>query len=240
MNKPRLSFGAVWTVALLTVAAWNTGCDDDKNRISSIDDDKNIPTMELDSLFINYTEKGLLRMTLRAPEVQRFLLSDEPYSIFPKGIHILFYTELRELESEIVADYALNREKPEEMWMAVGHVEIENYVKQQKLYTDTLYWNRAQKTIYTDAPVRIVSPDSEIPGLNGMVSDERFEEYEIRNVNDGHMYVAPDAPADSLADSMDTATATDIATPSTPTATPVLTRPLPPAATQSARKKITR
>ncbi|MDR2361666.1 MAG: LPS export ABC transporter periplasmic protein LptC [Prevotellaceae bacterium] len=225
MNKSRLSSGVVWTVALLAVAAWSAGCNDDKNRISSIDDDKNIPTMELDSLFINYTEKGLLRMTLRAPEVKRFMLSDEPYSIFPKGIHILFYTETRELESEIVADYALNREKPEEMWMAVGHVEIENYIKQQKLYTDTLYWNRAQKTIYTNAPVRIVSPDSEIPGLNGMVSDERFEEYEIRNVNDGYMYVAPDAPADST----DTATTTDVAA-------PVLTRTPAPAASPERKK----
>lgn len=182
--------------------AWlaSAGCADDA-RVSSIDDDKSIPTMKVDSLFINYTEKGLLRMTLRAPEVQRFLLSDEPYSLFPQGIHILFYSETRELESEIVADYALNKEKPEEMWKATGHVVIENYVKQQKLYTDTLYWNRVQKTIYTDAPVRIVSPDSEIKGLNGMISDERFEEYEIRNVNDGHVYVNPDAPADSTAPS---------------------------------------
>ncbi|MDR1680625.1 MAG: LPS export ABC transporter periplasmic protein LptC [Prevotellaceae bacterium] len=197
MTIPRLLSRTPWLAALLAVAAWCAACSDDRNRISSIDDDKNIPTMEIDSLFINYTEKGLLRMTLHAPEVQRFLMSDEPYSRFPKGIHILFYAETHEPESEIVADYAINREKPEEMWQAVGNVVIENYVKQQKLYTDTLYWNRARKTIYTDAPVRIVSPDSEIRGMNGMVSDERFEDYEIRNVNDGHVYVNSDAPADS-------------------------------------------
>jgi hypothetical protein len=183
----------------LSAALLPAGCRDEKNRLSSIDNDKEIPTMHVDSLHIHYTEGGLLRMYLQAPVMQRFLLNEEPYSVFPNGLHIFFYTLTHDLESEIVADYALNKEKPEEMWQAVGNVAITNYLKQQSLYTDTLYWNRVQRTIYTYSRVRITQADGqEIIGYNGMNSDERFENYEIRNVNESHVYV-DDTPQDSTA-----------------------------------------
>jgi len=186
-----------WIVALFLSATLLMSCHNNKVKLSSIDDDKNVPTMEMDSLKIEYTEKGLLRMDLRAPSMQRFMLAEEPYSEFNKGIHIYFYTATRELESEIVADYALNKEKPEELWKATGNVVITNYTKQQTLYTDTLYWNREQQIIYTDAFVRIVTPDSEIKGLQGMTSDERFSDYEIRTVRESHVLVNEEAESDS-------------------------------------------
>jgi LPS export ABC transporter protein LptC len=201
MDSFRRTARRSWIPAFLAGVALLCGCNDGKHRTSSIDDDKAVPTMEVDSLFVSYTEKGLLRMTMQAPLVQRFMLNEEPYSIFPKGLHILFYTEARVLESEIVSDYALNKQKPEETWKATGNVVITNYIKGQVLYTDTLYWNRAQKRIYTDALVRIVKSDDEIIGYQGMTADERFEDYEIRNVNDSHVFVNmdDDAPQDSVA-----------------------------------------
>ena len=200
-------------VALFLSATILISCDDSKNRLLSIDDDKDIPTMSVDSLRIHYTEKGLLRMDLTAPLMQRFMLAEEPYNEFKKGIHIYFYTPTRELESEIVADYAINKEKPQESWKACGNVVITNYTKQQTLYTDTLYWDRQQQTIYTDAPVKIITPDSEILGTQGMTSDERFSDYEIRTVRNSHVFVNDE----NANDSTDTQTSINLTTPfSTP------------------------
>jgi hypothetical protein len=194
-------------VALILSATMFMSCNDQTTKLTAIEDDKQVPTLEFDSLNINYTENGILRMNMQTLLMQRFMLSEEPYNIFPKGLHIYFHTAEHVLESEIVADYAFNQEKPEETWKAIGNVVIQNYLKQQTLYTDTLYWNRAQKTIHTDAPVRIVTPDNDLYGRYGMTSDERFENYEIRAIHDSPFYINMDeeAAADSTAAASDNA-----------------------------------
>ncbi|MDR2359528.1 MAG: hypothetical protein LBD87_07010 [Prevotellaceae bacterium] len=187
-------------VALAAGVILPGACDDKQAQLSAIEDHKQVPTLEIDRLQIDYTESGLLRINLVAPLLQRFLLAEEPYNVFPKGMHIYFYTATHELENEIIADYAYNREKPEEYWEATGNVVVKNHLKQQTLYTDTLYWDRAKKNIYTHAPVRIVTPDLFFDGLEGMVADERFEEYKFFNANNGVLYVDDEpAPQDSLA-----------------------------------------
>ncbi|MDR3351152.1 MAG: LPS export ABC transporter periplasmic protein LptC [Prevotellaceae bacterium] len=191
----------VTLLAALAASLFLASCDDGTDKLSAIEDHQQVPTLEIDSLQIEYTESGLLRMNLKAPLLQRFLLAEEPYNVFPKGMHIYFYTAGNELENEIIADYAYNREKPEEYWEAIGNVVVTNHLKKQTLYTDTLYWDRAKKNIYTHAPVRIVTPDLFFDGLDGMVADERFEGYQFFNANNGVLYM-DDQPAaqDSVAD----------------------------------------
>lgn len=198
-NRSRIT-GTKLLVALMAGVILPYACEEQQEKLSAIEDQKQVPTLTIDSLQIDYTEKGLLRINLEAPSLQRFLLAEEPYNIFPEGMHIYFYTATHELENEIIADYAYNREKPEEYWKAVGNVVVTNHLKKQTLYTDTLYWDRAKKNIYTHAPVRIVTPDLFFDGLGGMVADERFENYKFFNANNGALYV-DDEPAaqDSVA-----------------------------------------
>jgi LPS export ABC transporter protein LptC len=187
-------------MALMAGVIVLSACDERQMKLSAIEDHKQVPTLEINHLQIDYTESGLLRMHLQAPLLQRFLLTEEPYNVFPEGMHIYFYTVTDELENEIIADYAYNREKPEEYWKAVGNVVVKNHLKQQTLYTDTLYWDRAKRTIYTHAPVRIETPGLFFDGLGGMVADERFENYKFFDANNGVMYVDDQpAAADSTA-----------------------------------------
>jgi LPS export ABC transporter protein LptC len=176
-------------MALMAGVIVLVACDDRQMKLSAIEDHKQVPTLEINNLQIDYTESGLLRMNLQAPLLQRFLLAEDPYNVFPRGMHIYFYTATHELENEIIADYAYNREKPEEYWEAIGNVVVKNHLKQQTLYTDTLYWDRAKRNIYTHAPVRIETPDLFFDGLGGMVADERFESYKFFNANNGMLFV---------------------------------------------------
>jgi LPS export ABC transporter protein LptC len=219
-------------------------CKGRNQLLNSIDDDKNIPTLVIDSLNVNYTESGILRMNVQAPVMERYMLAEEPYSIFPQGIHIRFYDKTNELESEILADYAYNKEKPEEFWQAINNVVIINYPQQQTLYTDTLYWNRAQKTIYTDAPVKIVTPDSEINGQYGMTSDERFENYEIRSVYNSHILFTEEEPTEQKASSGDTPVSEERLSANQPARkteapTPVIEQPVAPSKKFPANKEST-
>jgi LPS export ABC transporter protein LptC len=137
---------------------------------------------------VTYTEYGKMKMRLTAPLLARYLMAPEPYSVFPDGFFVEFFTPEEVLESQITADYGLYKEKPVEIWRAVGNVVVINYEKQQKLLTDTLYWNRQEHTIYTTAPVRIETNDGTINGRDGMISDEHFTNYEIREISESHYF----------------------------------------------------
>jgi LPS export ABC transporter protein LptC len=174
-------------VALLGSAVMLASCGGEEAAIP-IDDEASTPTMQVREFKVNYTEYGKTKMRLTAPLLVRYMMAPEPYSVFPEGFHVEFFTPEETPESQITADYALYKEKPLELWKAVGNVVVINYEKQQKLFTDTLYWNRQEHTIYTSAPVRIETNDGIINGRNGMTSDEHFTDYEIREISESHYY----------------------------------------------------
>jgi LPS export ABC transporter protein LptC len=174
-------------IALLGGAVALAACGN-ADAVIPVDDESRTPTMQVREFKVNYTEYGKTKMHLTAPLLVRYMRAPEPYSVFPEGFHVAFFTPAETPESQITADYALYKEKPVELWKAVGNVVVINYEKQQKLFTDTLYWNSPEHTIYTSAPVRIETTDGIINGRNGMTSDEHFTDYEIRTIGESHYY----------------------------------------------------
>jgi LPS export ABC transporter protein LptC len=163
-------------------------CGDDKGKLVDLGDGKEIVSTEVQDLDVVYTEYGNTKTLLKAPLLQRYMFISEPYSIFPKGFFVQLFDANSQLESQITADYALYKEKPIELWKAVGNVVVINFQKKQTLTTDTLYWDRRTKSIYTYSPVRIETIDGFISGRNGLTSDEHFSQYEIREVGDDSYY----------------------------------------------------
>ncbi len=196
------------TVALILSATAIVSCTENRRDVVDIDAKAALPSMEVRDLDVWYSESGETRMLLQAHVLQRYLFAEEPYSVFPEGFFVRFYGPGKVLESQITADYALYKEKPAECWTAVGNVVVINYTKQQSLYTDTLYWDRSQHLIYTNAPVRIQTADGFFNGWNGMTSDELFANYELRNVGDSRYYFNDEAVQDSTA-AADTIVATE-------------------------------
>jgi len=189
-----------YVVALFLSATAIVSCKDNAIKTVMLDDENKPPSVEMVNLDVAYTEAGRTKMLLQAPLLQRFLFVDDPYSVFPHGFHVQFFSDSEELESQITADYALYKEKPVELWLATGNVMVINFLKNQRLYTDTLYWNRVEQSIFTNAPVRIITEDGIINGRDGMTSDERFTNYEIRRVGESRYYFddTPDQPADTI------------------------------------------
>jgi LPS export ABC transporter protein LptC len=188
-------------VALLGSAVIIAACGSKEAAVPPIEDEANTPTMQVRNFKVNYTEYGRTKTRLTAPLLTRYMMAPEPYSVFPKGLFVEFFTPEKTLESQISANYALYKEKPIDLWKAVGDVVVINHEKQQKLFTDTLFWNQQEHTIYTTAPVRIETNDGTINGRNGMTSDEHFTNYEIREVGESHYYFDDrqnEPPADSL------------------------------------------
>ena len=135
------------------------------------------PVQVVHDMQILQTETGEASMRMHAPLMQRFdFYKDslqQSYELYSDGFHVDAYTENGQLETTITSHMARHVTTPgRESWSAFGDVVIINHIKGEKIETDTLYWNRAEKQIYTDCYVRLTSDSGMMQGY-GMTSDER-------------------------------------------------------------------
>ena len=136
-----------------------------------------VPVQVVHDLQILQTEGGEATMRMHAPVMQKFYFYkdslQQSYEFYPDGFFVDAYTENGELETTIVSQQARHvTTEGRESWSAFGDVVIINHIKGEKMETDTLYWNRAEKKIYTDCYVRLTSDSGLMQGY-GMTSDDR-------------------------------------------------------------------
>ena len=122
------------------------------------------------------TKNGVLQMKMESPLMERYDNDSLSCELFPTGFKVYAYNELGELETQIVSDVAKHtttkdKDNKEETWEAFGNVVITNIKKNERLQTDTLYWDREKGSIYTHSLVKMYSPQGFMQGY-GMESDE--------------------------------------------------------------------
>jgi len=78
------------------------------------------------------------------------------------------------------------------VWEAYGNVVVRNVMKDETMETDTLYWDRTSKEIYTDCYIRMYSPDGFMQGF-GMRSDERARNAVIQRPFNSYGVVVKDS-----------------------------------------------
>lgn len=135
------------------------------------------PVQSVRNMKILQSDQGRAEMRMEAPLMQRFSFTkdslQQSYEFYPEGFFVSAYTEQGELETTITSNQAKHITTPgQESWSAFGDVVIINHLKGEKMESDTIYWNREEKQIYTDCYVRLSSDGGLMQGY-GMTSDER-------------------------------------------------------------------
>lgn len=176
----------------IVVAIVVYSCKDKVSQSNILLNSAKLPTQIIENMSVQQSEKGLPRMRIKAPIMERYENKVNPYEIFPKGINVKAYTIDGMLETEITADEAIHYTRGKnEKWEAYGNVIVHNYIKGETMETDTLYWDRANKKIYSNCVVRLQSPDLFIQGY-GMESDEMARNAVILNPFDSYGVVTRD------------------------------------------------
>ena len=130
------------------------------------------PTQVVDKMVLEQTKNGKVSMRVSAPLMESYSNSEIPYDIFPKGMNVKAYTPEGLLETEISAMEAMHiKGKTSDKWEAYGDVVITNYIKGETIETDTIYWDRTEKRIFTHRYVQLKSPTMYMQGY-GLESDE--------------------------------------------------------------------
>ena len=151
------------------------------------------PSQIIENMSVQQTDGGIVVMRVEAPVMERFTDEKEPYDNFPKGINVKAFTKEGLLETEIRANFAKHTNaSTEEIWEAHGNVVVNNYIKGEKMVTDTLFWDRVNKKIFTRCWVKLTTPDLFMQGY-GMESDDRASNAIILRPFDSYAIVSRDS-----------------------------------------------
>ena len=155
-----------------------TGCVNDLEQVEAIMEDELLPIEVADSVQIIYSDSALLKVILKANHLERYL-GDNPYLEMTEGVHVRFFNNLGEVESELRSNYAVSYENTDVMEAKEDVVVVNK--KGEKLNTEHLIWEEKTERIHTEEFVKISTEDEVIFG-HGFESNQDFTKYRIKKI----------------------------------------------------------
>ncbi|MDN5292365.1 MAG: hypothetical protein PWQ06_2604, partial [Anaerophaga sp.] len=113
-------------------------------------------------------------------EMNQYENRKQPYTEFPKGLHLIVYNDQEEIDAQIKSNYAIYYED-ENLWELQNNVEAVNF-KNEVINTEQLFWDTKKHLIYSDEFIKITTETEILTGY-GFESDEKFENYTIKNIS---------------------------------------------------------
>ena len=164
--------------ALLGSAALLFSCSR-QTAVVEEENNQNMMTQQSENLTVIQTKEGNLSFRFSAPLLEEYEYAEEPYIEFRKGIEIETYNDSTQtVEAKLSANYAIFM-KRQQLWEAKGKVRAGNADGNQ-LETEQLFWNQKSKLVYSNVDSKITQNTDVVYG-DGFESDERFEEFVVRN-----------------------------------------------------------
>ncbi|MDQ3111307.1 MAG: LPS export ABC transporter periplasmic protein LptC [Bacteroidota bacterium] len=154
-------------------------CINDPVKVNSFSKNAKVPLQTVMNVDLLYSDSANLKVHMTAPMMEEYG-GATPYEEMAKGVKVEFYNDSETVNSSLTANYAINK-KHENIMEAKNDVVVVN-IKGEQLNTEHLIWDGKKRRIHTDAFVKITTKDQIITGT-GLDSDERFEEYEIKNIS---------------------------------------------------------
>lgn len=152
-------------------------CENDYEEVKNLNK-KSIGVEEGRQIESFLSQNGQVKAKLKAPVMLRYQF-DTPKVEFPKTLHVTFFDDSTQVESELSAKYGRYLENENKVFLRDSVVVFN--VTGDTLLTQELYWDQLQQTFYTDKKVIIRKPDQKIYG-SGLVADQNFKWFTIKNI----------------------------------------------------------
>lgn len=152
-------------------------CDNDVSNVYEFAKDEGNPSFIIKDLKTYYSDSGLLKVKIIAPELIRFEHVENSYDEYPKGLEVQFFDQFMNITSTLKCQYAKYYIE-NELWEAKSNVEVENIQDNESLNTELLYWDLKKEIIYSDEFVRIQT-NNEIMFGQGFESTQDFSSWRI-------------------------------------------------------------
>lgn len=149
-------------------------------QIKELTNREELPSLTLKELTSTITDSGKVKYRFITPEMQQFDQRKEPTIEFPKGLHLYIFNQMEEIDAQIKCNEAIYYQD-DDLWELRNDVEAVN-TNAEIINTELLFWDANNKTIYSDQFIKITT-DTEIITGHGFESDERLENYKIKNIS---------------------------------------------------------
>jgi LPS export ABC transporter protein LptC len=146
------------------------------------------PHREAEQVELFYSEDQKIKIKMLADLVYEFENGDRE---FPEGIYMEFFDEEGAISSKLRANHAYFFKK-DNLWKAVGKVEVINLDKNEQLNTEELFWRPQKEEIFTESFVTIRMQKEIIYG-EGLEARQDLSSYTIKKPQ-GEFTVEDDAP----------------------------------------------
>jgi len=164
---------------LLLLAVWMlASCENSPEQIAKAGKHPEWPVETIRDLETLYSDSGKVKVRVRAPYYTK-TTGNQVITELPDGIHIEFFDENMQVESELRSQWAVYREN-ERVWEARKDVVVVNR-KGERLNTEKLVWDERKERLTSDQHVRITTADEVIFG-EGFEANQDFSNYRIFNV----------------------------------------------------------
>ncbi len=139
-----------------------------------------LPSMTIESLTTTITDSGKIKYRFITPEMKQFDKRDKSATEFDKGLHLIIFDNEQKIDAQIKSKRAIYHES-DKLWELSNDVEAVNTTG-EVINTELLFWDMNKHTVYSDKFIKITT-DTEIITGYGFESDERMENYKIKNIS---------------------------------------------------------
>lgn len=164
--------------AAVVVLIFLTSCQEKQFNAPAIECRDSLAVMSTYGVSTLISDSGRISYKIDAEEWFVFDKRQPPYWAFEKGVYLEKYDHDLNIEATIKCDTAYYYSE-QKLWKLIGNVDIRN-PKDERFFTDLMYWDQDKELIYSNAYIKIEQEDQVTEGV-GFSSNQSMTVWEIKN-----------------------------------------------------------
>ena len=177
-NKRKEQTGTTIVSMAVVVLIFLASCQEKQFNAPAIECRDSLAVMSTYDVSTLISDSGRISYRIDAKEWLVFDKRQPPYWAFEKGVYLEKYDLDMNVEATIKCDTAYYYSS-QQLWKLIGNVDIRNQ-KNERFYTDLMYWDQENEKIYSDAYIKIEQEDQVTEGV-GFSSNQSMTLWEIKN-----------------------------------------------------------
>ena len=153
-------------------------CENDLEQVQTITVVDETPDEVVNDMHTLYSDSGIVKFEIIATRMEKY--NEKNLTIFKDGFQVNFFKGKDVIEAHLEAEYGEMR-MDEKLMIARNNVIFTNYIENQTLKTEELFWMQNAKRVTTKKQFEVTSKDYYARGI-GLDSDETFSDYEMHKV----------------------------------------------------------
>ena len=179
VNISKLLNSTTIAVSAIVVLISLFSCGNEKKSVApSVECSDSLAIMSTYGVSTLISDSGRISYRIDAEEWRIFHKRNPPYWAFEKGVYLEKYDRGMNVEATIKCDtaYYFNELR---LWKLIGNVNIKN-PKNERFYTNLMYWNQEKELIYSDSYIKIEQEDQVTEGI-GFSANQNLSVWQIKN-----------------------------------------------------------